>query len=371
MSSSATPSAPSAPPPVAPPANAPPVFRPVVCSRVSPAPVEWLWEPYLPRGKLVVLDGDPGTGKSLVTLDIAARVSSGRALPGGAPGRPAPVLLLNAEDGAADTIRPRLGAAGADLSRVHIFFAPGLEFDWVPLFPADMGQLAEAVFGHRPALVVIDPLSAFLGPRAIANNDLAVRAALSPLAFLAARSGACVLLVRHLRKSAAAGALHRGLGSVGIAGAVRAGLVLARHPDDPDLRVLAVTKSNLAAPGRSVGFRLVPGGTGAATVNWLDRLDLSADDLLGSGVPLRAAARAREQAAEWLRAVLGAGPRRASAVRDAARAAGIPERTLRRAKVLAGVRAEARRRGAETEWWWSDPHAEPPAAGAEPEAPAG
>jgi AAA domain len=353
MSETVAPAAPKA---------AEPTFDPVPCSQVKPESVEWLWQPYLPRGKLVVLDGDPGTGKSFLTTDLAARVSRGRALPGGAATKPANVLLLNAEDAAADTLRPRLSAAGADLSRVHIFFAPDLDHDYLPRFPDDFGQLAKAVFARAAALVVLDPLSAFLGTRANANIDHAVRAALSPLAFLAARSGACILLVRHLRKSPTGGALTRGLGSVGIAGAVRGGLVLARHPDDPDLRVLAVSKSNLSAPGASVGFRLVGGGSGAPLVSWVDRLDLSADDLLGSGTPARAAARVRERACEWLRAQLSGGAKRAGELFAAARGVGIPERTLRRAKALAGVRADARNNGAVTEWWWHDPHAEPPAS---------
>lgn len=170
------------------------------------------------------------------------------------------------------------------------------------------------------------------------------------------------MLVRHLRKSPTGGALTRGLGSVGIAGAVRGGLVLARHPDDAELRVLAVSKSNLAAPGASVGFRLVGGGSGPPLVSWVNRLDLSADDLLGSGTSQRAAARARERAAEWLREQLCAGAKRASELYASARGVGIPERTLKRAKALAGVRAEARNSGAVTEWWWHDPHAEPPAS---------
>jgi hypothetical protein len=331
-------------------------FLPVPCSQITPSNVTWLWEPYLARGKLSVIDGDPGTGKSFVTIDLAARISSGAAFPCGGPAlAPASVLLLSAEDDARDTICPRLLAANSNPAQVGILAAPGLEMDRLPQFPEDLDCLDSAIRISSAALVVIDPLMAFLPSAVYANNDQSIRSALSPLAAVAAATGACILLVRHLRKSGGANAIYRGSGSIGIMGAVRTGLMIARHPDEPELRVMTICKTNIGPPGHSLGYRLVRHETtGQTTIEWSGRLDITADDLFGAGVPLRAISRTRERAVEWLRGFLTNGKRRATEVEEAAAAAGIPTRTLTRIKVLAGVESRAVRKKGVTEWWWYD-----------------
>jgi hypothetical protein len=268
------------------------------------------------------------------------------------------VLLLNAEDDARDTIRPRVAAAGGDPERVHILAAPGLGLDRLPRFPDDVRALEEAVHEHAAALVVIDPMMAFLPPAVSANSDQSVRAALTPLASLAAGTDASVLFVRHLRKSGGASAIYRGSGSIGIVGAVRTGLMVARHPDDPDLRVLTLCKTNIGPPGPSLGFKLARRESGQTFVDWTGPVDVTADDLFGASLPLRAGHRPRERACEWLRTFLAEGPRRTPEVYAAAKAAGIPERTLERVKALVGVTSEARHTAGKREWWWSDPAAE-------------
>jgi hypothetical protein len=336
-----------------------PALVSVKCADITPASVSWLWEPYLARGKLAVLDGDPGTGKSFVTIDLAARVSLGLPLPGAPPAaqsEPGTVLLLNAEDDARDTIRPRVAAAGGDPDRVRVLAAPGLGLDRLPQFPDDIRVLEDAIHEFKASLVVIDPMMAFLPPGVSANNDQSVRAALSPLAALAAWSDACILFARHLRKSGGASAIYRGSGSIGIVGAVRTGLMVARHPDDPDLRVLTLYKTNIGPPAPSLGFRLARReGTGETYVEWTGILDVTADDLFGASLPLRAGTRSRERACEWLRQFLAKGSRRAPEVVAAARAAGIPDRTLDRVKAATGVVSEAKTCAGKIEWWWSDP----------------
>jgi RecA-family ATPase len=331
-------------------------FVPIPCSQIPRANVSWLWEPYLARGKLSVIDGDPGTGKSFVTIDLAARISSGAALPCGGPSsEPASVILLSAEDDARDTICPRLLAANSNPAQVGILAAPGLEMDRLPQFPQDLDALEDAIRISRAVLVVIDPLMAFLPSAVHANNDQSIRSALSPLAAVAASTGACILLVRHLRKSGGANAIYRGTGSIGIMGAVRTGLMIARHPDEPDLRVMTICKTNIGPPGCSLGYRLVrQETTGQTTIEWAGRLDITADDLFGAGVPLRALSRTRERAVEWLKAFLAKGRRKAKEVEEAATAAGITLRTLERIKSMAGVESRAERKKGVTEWWWYD-----------------
>src|SRR4029079_8173039 len=170
--------------------------------------------------------GDPGLGKSSLTLDMAARISTGRPMPGALDAQrpPADVVLLSAEDGLADTVRPRLEAAGADLTRIFAMDAvptgpgrPGRP----PVFPDDVGWLHDLIVMKGVRFVIIDPLMAFLGLSVNAMNDQNVRRALFPLSRLAETTGAVILVVRHLNKNTQGSALYRGGGSIGIIGAAR------------------------------------------------------------------------------------------------------------------------------------------------------
>ena len=182
----------------------PPVVR---FDQVRPAPIRWLWKPYLARGKLAILDGDAGVGKSFFTADLAARLSHGGRMPDGSwRRRKSAVLFLNAEDGLDDTLRPRLEAAGADLTRVYSLGGIRLEdpAGGMMFFPQHLDCLRQAAVAHGPELIVIDPMMAFFPPEVSTNNDQSIRLALAPLAALAAQTAAAVLLVRQLTKRAAA-----------------------------------------------------------------------------------------------------------------------------------------------------------------------
>ncbi|HJZ56752.1 MAG TPA: AAA family ATPase [Gemmataceae bacterium] len=330
-----------------------PVLKSTRCADLTPAPVHWLWKPYIARGKLAILDGDPGTGKSFVTLDLAARLGRGDRLPDGQPlDRPHVTLLLNAEDDATDTILPRAAAAGAELGRLHVI-APGLGLPHPPQFPEDLPALEALIYEHCADLVVIDPVMAFLQREVWANSDQSVRRALTPLAALAADTGCAVLLVRHLTKTGGSKAIYRGSGSIGIMGAVRTGLMVGRHPDDPELRVLTMPKTNIGLPARSLGFRLVGDtASGQGRLEWVGPVDLSADELC---VTERDRTRPRDRAKEWLKQQLAGGTRKAGEIEAAAAASGIAARTLDRAKAALGVISEQRREGERSEWWWHDP----------------
>ena len=337
-----------------------------LCSDVAPEVLDWLWPGYVPRGKLVLLDGDPEMGKSLLTIDLIARLSRGGPLPDGAPvSRAHTSVLISAEDGRADTIRPRAEAAGADLSRLILPNFGGR----VPRFPEEIANLEELIVDRGVDLVVLDPLMAFLPPSVAANLDQCVRQALTPLSQLAFWTGCTILLVRHLTKKWRERALLRGQGSVGIAGAVRSGLLVGPHPGPaggepggPPApradRVLAVYKTNLGARPPSLGYRVVRSALGPPVVEWTGPVAVTADEL-GASRPADAGLPARERAVDWLRRELAGGPRRAADVSAAAAAAGIPDRTLNRAK--ADLRAESHReydyRSRRGEWWWYDPAA--------------
>lgn|GEM_PF-3456641 len=223
--------------------------------------VEWLWRGHVPRGTVTIFEGDPGLGKSALTCDLAARVSTGAPMPDGTPGVVGGAVILSAEDSLRDVIRPRLEAAGADLERVVALAAiRTAEGERLPELPLDLGALERAIVESSAVLVVIDPLMAYLGVEVNSWRDQDVRRALAPLAALAERAGCAVVIIRHLNKGAGGSAIYRGGGSIGIVGAARAAFVVAKDPDDATARVLAPVKCNLAAPPASRTFRVVVHG---------------------------------------------------------------------------------------------------------------
>jgi AAA domain len=320
---------------------------------VEPEDVSWLWPGRIPFGKLTVLDGDPKTGKSTMMLDLAARLSTGSPFPDGHRlDGPADVVLLTAEDGLADTVRPRLDAAGANVKRIAVldwakaYDKDGTVTERPPSLPRDLPDLETFVTRHGAALVIIDVLNAFLGADVDGYKDQDVRRALMPLAKMAERTGAAIVAIRHLTKQRTGNALYAGGGSIGIVGAARSVLLVAVDPDDDDRRVMASVACNIAAPVSALGFRLVADEHGSKVV-WLGDVAHTADALVSprSGEDRTA----RDEAAEWLGEFLADGARPATDVKDAATAAGINPRTLRRAKKQGGV--EHRKDGSGP-WFW-------------------
>jgi AAA domain-containing protein len=318
-------------------------------SNVVSSMPEWLWELYLPRSRVAILDGDPGIGKSLVALDLAARLSRGGPLPDGkSVARPHVTLYLSAEDRPGDTLRPRAEAAGADVSRIYHIRSDDHS---LLRFPADLAALEKPIAEIRADLVVIDPVMAFLPPAVATSNDQCVRSVMCAFDAVAARTGCTILLIRHLRKKEAAKAVYRGLGSVGIIGGTRIGLLAALQPGGDGRRVLAVTKTNLREFPPPLGFRPRGDEQGRAMVEWTGPVEIAAD-VLAQSTP---AARARDCAALWLHEQLASGPRPSTEILAAAAKAGIPEGTLKRAKSEVGVRShQVVLKDDRRIWYWYD-----------------
>jgi putative DNA primase/helicase len=241
-------------------------------SDVMPERVSWLWEGRIPVGKLVTLDGDPSLGKSTLALAFAAIVTTGGTWPDGTRCHfPGDVVLLAAEDGLADTVRPRLDAAGADVTRVHA--VQGVTLPDGSLRPptlADVDYLHQLVVDTGARLLVVDVLMAYLPSGVDSHKDQDIRRVLSRLATLADATGCTVLLLRHLNKAKGGDPLYRGGGSIGIVGAARAGMLVAKDPDDDQVRVLACTKSNLGREPEGLTYRLTDADEhGVARVEWL------------------------------------------------------------------------------------------------------
>lgn len=260
-------------------------------SDVHPEQVSWLWPGRLPLGKLVTLDGDPGVGKSTLALTFAATITTGGDWPDGSRCEHAgDVLVMSAEDGLGDTIRPRLDAAGADSSRVHS--VDGARFvdedgqayvDSVAL--QNVAALREAITDTDARLLIVDVLMAFLPGATDSYKDQAMRRILTPLANLAGETGCTILLLRHPSKGPQAKAIHAGAGSIGIIGAARVGLLAMTDSDDADVRVLAVAKSNLAQVPPSLAYRLdgtEVAGVETAVIRWMGEHTSSATDLVAA-----------------------------------------------------------------------------------------
>lgn len=334
--------------------------------------VRWLWPGRIPLSKPTLIEGDPGLGKSLATLDLAARVSRGQAMPDATTSDldgPAGVVLLSAEDGLADTVRPRLEDAGADLARVVALTALRLADDERPptLAPADLVALEAAIGQVDARLVVVDPLMAYLPADTNSHRDQDVRRVLAPLAALAERTGAAVLVVRHLNKSGGGSPLYRGGGSIGIVAAVRSALLVARDPDDAtgERRILAPMKCNLTVPPPALAYRIVASLSGAPVVRWEGPTNHSAARLLAVGEADTPDERsALDDAVDVLRRILADGPVPAEAAKQQARAAGVADRTVFRAKARLGV--QSRKAGMDAGWTWELPKIANDAEGCQP-----
>lgn len=303
-------------------------------SEVEREPIHWVWPGRLAQGKLTILDGDPGLGKSTLLYDLAARITTGRPMPDDTITEQGGVLILSAEDGIADTIRPRLEAAAADLSRCLVVQllpetdGPGR----VPILPDDLGLLEHAARRVDARLLIIDPLMAHLGSATNSYRDQDVRRVLAALSAFAEQCALAVAVVRHLNKMSSGSALYRGGGSIGIIGAARVGLLVGRDPEDEDRLVLASVKNNLARMPASLAFRVAsaPADPTTSRIVWEGPSSRSAEDLLsGSGFKMPSVI---DEAVSWLEVQLQEGPRPAAMLFEAAEAAGIKKYALQRAR---------------------------------------
>jgi hypothetical protein len=344
----------------------------ITLSQIKPRPLEWLWPGWLALGKLAVVDGDPEQGKSFVLLDLAARLSRGAAMPDERDGesetenrrngdtaniqaRPSvDVTMLIAEDSLEDTVFPRLEAAGADLSRIHILksiprrvagaesskprhgpsahrgiaaLCPGHPRNVrPPTLPRDLLLVEQVIHQTHSRLLLIDP--------GLADLD---RHCLCLLADLADRHRCAIVLQRYLNKwTVATRAICRGGGSMSVIGAARTAMLLARDPREVAVRILASTKNNYGPRPPSLRFVLEPVSPGVCRVNWLGSSPLTADDLLGIQTAVESKT-AIAHAMKFLKEFLEDGPKATDMCYTEARKNHIAPSTLRCAKLRLGI----------------------------------
>ena len=290
-------------------------------SDVELTPVEWLWKPYLPFGKLSVLQGNPGEGKTYFAMHLAAACTNGKLLPNMERMEPFNVIYQTAEDGLGDTVKPRLIEAGADLDRVLV-----IDDSEVQLTLSDE-RIEKAIVENNARLVIIDPIQAYLGADVDMNRANEVRPIFMRLGQVAQRTGCAILLIGHLNKAAGMQSLQRGLGSIDIAAAVRSVMFIGKLKHDLTMRILTHEKSSLAPPGASLAFSL--GDEGG--FRWVGEYDITADEMLSGIEPQRETK--TQQAKDLICTLLAGGKQVLSEDIDkAALERGIPGRTVRDAK---------------------------------------
>lgn len=336
----------------------------VQLSEITPQPLQWLWLNRIPFGKLTMFAGDPGVGKSLIIIDLAARVSTGAALPDcQGSGEAQDVLLLTAEDDLHDTVRPRLDVAGADPDRIVCLkgVREMLRDGYRSFLLARDLALMEEALRNRPTirLVIIDPISAYLGGADSHRND-DVRGLLAPLSEMAARNRVAVVAVTHLNKGHIGRALYRMMGSLAFVAAARAAHLFVADPNDPARRFMLSIKTNLGSPPAGLAYRIerasAEGVGQVGRIVWYPEPVLrTADEVLTATVNGEGRYSALEEAEAWLADALGSGPIAAKDVKSRAAEAGIKSRTLERARAKLGVLPKRAGFGHGSQWVWSMP----------------
>jgi archaellum biogenesis ATPase FlaH len=296
-------------------------------SQVEVEDIKWVWYPYIPYGKITVVQGDPGEGKTTFVLALIALLTQGKPLPEEETGAvPINVIYQTAEDGLADTIKPRLLSVGADCERVLV-----IDENEIELTLSDE-RLEQAIRQTGSKVIVLDPIQAYLGGDVDMHRANEIRPVMKRLALLAERTGCAVILIGHMNKMGGAKSAYRGLGSIDIRAAVRSVLVVGRVKDEPTLRIVAHDKSNLAPEGKSIAFELDP-DTGFA---WKGYCETTVDELLcGNGSLLSKTA----QAEKLLKDLLSEGEMLSEEITSQAKELDISNRTLKIAKQNIGVKS--------------------------------
>lgn len=291
--------------------------------------IDWLLYPFIPFGKVTIVQGDPGEGKTTMVLQIIAKLTKGEAvLPSGSDEpaleektmdlEPINVIYQTAEDGLGDTIKPRLLSAGADCSRVMV-----IDDNDQALTMMD-ARLEEAIIKTKARLVVLDPIQGFLGAAVAMHRANEIRPLMKRVAVLAEKYHCAIILIGHMNKNSNGKSSYRGLGSIDFQAAARSVLIVGRIKDEPEIRVVCHVKSSLAPEGKSIAFRLDK-DTG---FEWIGEYDISADDLLSGdnrGQKIH-------EAKEFLKEILVSGSVAQTKVAEEAESRGIKKKTLWNAK---------------------------------------
>jgi archaellum biogenesis ATPase FlaH len=299
--------------------------------------VSWLWKPYIPFGKITIVQGDPGDGKTTMMLAIAAALTNGEPLPGDIVGdEPTNVIFQTAEDGLADTVKPKLELLGADCSRIHV-----IDDSDISLTLNDE-RIEQAIIKTNAKLLIIDPIQAYLGKSDL-NSAKGMRPLMKSLGAAAGRTDCAVVIIGHLNKQSRTKSQYRGLGSIDIYAAARSVLMTCKL--EADMRAIIHIKSNLAKNGAMIAFSF----DDAVGFTWHGEFEINFDDFPNNEKQENKSQ--SDRAEQFIQDILADGPVEAKTVEEMAGEAGIALRTLKRAKAKLGV-ASVKRNGI---WYWELP----------------
>lgn len=308
-------------------------------SEVRVREVDWLWHPYIPFGKITVIQGDPGDGKTTLILNIAALLSRGLPMPESTDySLPTSVLYQSAEDGAEDTLKPRLMSAGADCSQIAFIDESecGLTLNDV--------RIENAIKATKARLLVLDPLQAYLGEGNEMNRADGVRPMLKQLAAVAERTGCAIVIVGHMNKASGSKSIYRGLGSIDITAVARSVLLVGRIKNDTPVRVMAQLKNSLAKEGTPIAFEI----NEDSGIRWIGEYDISVDELLNGESGASSDSGKVTVVMEKLTELLADEEVPCGRLYEMFREMDMGKRTVDRAKKALGVRSVKRADG----WYW-------------------
>ncbi|MCM1233773.1 MAG: AAA family ATPase [Ruminococcus flavefaciens] len=305
-------------------------------SEIQSQEVSWLWYPFIPYGKLTIVQGDPGDGKTTLILNIAAKLSKGEGIDNEMRlSESVNVIYQSAEDGLADTVKPRLELAGADCERILVIDEKDKSLSMVD------ERLEEAIVRTKARMLILDPIQAYLGGGMDMNRANEARDMTKKLGAVAEKYQCAVVLIGHMNKAAGNKAAYRGMGSIDFFAVARSVLLVGRVEGEPNIRAVVQIKNNLAAFGHPKAFALSENG-----FRWLGDYEITADEVLGGIVPK---ANKMEQAKQMLRELsLTSSAVKSNEVFDMADEQGISKRTLENAKRELGIRAKK----INNSWYW-------------------